>query len=276
MMAKKLGICLTGGGARGGYQIGALKALEDLGILKDVKAYAGTSIGSANAAVVASRSVDKAKDVWLNLPDDSIPKNAYQTEVKDDTKKRLIDMERGIYSLKTFEDTIIKAVDFKALKKKEVYATISHGGDADEGIFDLMRSSFAHYIKKEAKVYYMPLHELDAVKVQKSIVASCSIPVLFAPVTLEAKKYYDGGMFDNIPIKPLIDSGCDEIIIIHLHKHRFYKPQTLAPKVLFHEIKHVEGYLGRVMHFSKEHTLKLYELGYQDTMQYFKKQEGEG
>lgn len=270
MMSKKLGICLTGGGARGAYQIGALKALEDLHILKDVQAYSGTSIGSANAAVVASKSVEKAKDVWFNLPKDNIPKNTYQTASKDETKKRLIDMERGLYSLKTFEDIIIDAVDFDALKKQEVYVAISHGGDIDEGLFDLVRTSFQHYLKKEAKIFYMPLHEMDKLRVQKSIVASCSIPVLFAPVTFDDKKYYDGGVFDNVPIKPLIDAGCDEIIIIHLHKHRFYKPNNIAPNVIFHEIKHLKGSYGRILNFSKEQTTRLYELGYQDTTNYFK------
>lgn len=134
---------------------------------------------------------------------------------------------------------------------------------------ELIKASYRHYIQKESEVLYLPLQDLSANQAVKTIIASCSIPVLFPPVTLDGHKYYDGGVFDNVPIKPLVDNGCDEIIILHLHKHYFYDPYEIAPDVKFHEIKH-RGYLGGVLNFDYDHILELYEWGYNDTMGYFK------
>ena len=274
-MAKKLGICLTGGGSRGAYQIGALKALHELGILQKADAFSGTSIGSANAAVVATKPITRAVDVWFSLPEDNLKRNTHQSNSPGETRRRLLEIDRGIYSMDSFEDIIMHSVDFEAMKNKEVYATISKGGKSGEGFFELVRASYRHYIQKESKVVYMPLWKLTKKQVSKSIVASCSIPIFFAPVSMDENKYYDGGVFDNIPIKPLVESGCDEIIIIHLHRHLFYNPNTIAPNVKFHEIKH-KGYLGSVLNFSKDHILELYELGYKEAMEYFKTLENEG
>jgi|AntRauTorcE11898_2_1112593.scaffolds.fasta_scaffold03672_5 NTE family protein len=274
-MAKKLGVCLTGGGGRGAYQIGALKALHDLGILQKVDAFSGTSIGSANAAVIATRPISRAVDVWFSLPEDNFQRMSHQSDSPGEMRRRLLEIDRGIYSMDKFEDTIMHSVDFNAIKHKEVYATISKGGKKGEGFFELIRSSFRHYVQKESNVVYMPLWKLTEKQVIKSIVASCSVPIFFPPVSMDENKYYDGGVFDNIPIKPLVDSACEEIIIIHLHRHLFYNPNTVAPNVKFHEIKH-RGYLGSVLNFSQNHILELYELGYKETMDYYKPLESEG
>ncbi|MFW6285455.1 MAG: patatin-like phospholipase family protein [Bacillota bacterium] len=268
-MANKLGLCMTGGGSRGAYQIGAAKALHDLGIFSQIKAFSGTSIGAANAAILATRSIEKAKDVWFTIPQKNIPRNTHQTASKGETRRRLLEIDRGIYSMDAFEDILIKAIDFEKLKSQEVYATVSRGGKKEEGLLELVKASYRHYIQKESEAVYLPLHGLSKKQVLKSIIASCSIPILFSPVTLDDFKYYDGGVFDNVPIKPLVDAGCDEIIILHLHKHYFYDPYEVAPDVKFHEVKH-RGYLGGVLNFDYDHIMDLYKWGYEDCMAYFK------
>lgn len=265
-MGKKLGVCLTGGGARGAYQIGALKALENLGILSDVDAFSGTSIGAANAAVVASRSVDEAYRVWLNLPNKNIPR-------KPKTKKHPLDikLDNGLYSMDVFEDIIVDAIDYDELRKKEVYITISEGGSEQDGLIELLKFSYDYYIHNETHAQYLPLHKVSDEKIHKGIVASASIPIFFSPVKMDGKKYYDGGVFDNVPVKPLVENGCDEIIVIHLHKYRSQVPKDEFPDVKFHEIRHGSAIeLGRFLKFSAKQTKQLYEYGYQDTMEYFK------
>jgi len=263
-MGKKLGLCLTGGGARGGYQIGAMKALDELGILSNIHAYAGTSIGSANACVVASRGIKAAEDVWLNLPQENIPK----IKPSKPKKPRIV---TGRYSLEIFDKVMREAIDYEALKSKEVYITVSQGGPKDGGFMDLLKANFSHYVRKDSQVKYMPAHALDDETIHQCVMASCSIPLFFAPVDINDQHCFDGGMYDNIPVMPLIEAGCDEIIIVHLHKHRsrFFNPKKLAQDVCFHEIKHQGKELGPVLKFSLAHTNKLIELGYQETKAYF-------
>jgi predicted acylesterase/phospholipase RssA len=62
---RRIGLTLAGGGAKGAYQIGAIKALIEEGYRFD--AVAGTSIGAFNAILVFLGSIEKARNVWLSL-----------------------------------------------------------------------------------------------------------------------------------------------------------------------------------------------------------------
>ena len=266
-MSKKLGLCFTGGGARGAYQIGCAQALKELGLLDKVQVYSGTSIGAANVSVLASSSVEKTKEIWFNIPKNALSRD--ESLIRRFTKERLKMIDYGIYKMDTFEDIMMQDINYDVLKNKEVFVTVSEGGEDGKGIFELIKSTYDHYVKKDIKVLYLPLKELSKIECHKAIVASCSIPIIFPAVSSDHKKYYDGGVFDNIPIRPLIDAGCDEIIIVHLNKTRFFKTSKY-PGILFHEIKH-NGSLGGVLDFTNEHSKKIYDFGYQDTLVHFNK-----
>jgi predicted acylesterase/phospholipase RssA len=65
-MRMKIGLVLAGGGAKGAYQIGVWKALTERGVR--VSAFAGTSIGALNAAILASdRNPENACQAWRAL-----------------------------------------------------------------------------------------------------------------------------------------------------------------------------------------------------------------
>lgn len=49
----------------------------------------------------------------------------------------------------------------------------------------------------------------------KVIQASASIPVLFSPVKIKGDLYVDGGLFENLPVNPLINK-CDKIIAVNV------------------------------------------------------------
>ena len=64
-MKNKIGLALGGGGARGSYQIGILKALEEANILQDIHHISGTSIGSINTLMVMAKvSYDRMIEIW--------------------------------------------------------------------------------------------------------------------------------------------------------------------------------------------------------------------
>ena len=59
------GLVLEGGGAKGAYQIGAWKALKELGI--DIKGVAGTSVDALNGAMIVQDDFEKAYEVWHDV-----------------------------------------------------------------------------------------------------------------------------------------------------------------------------------------------------------------
>ncbi|MBQ1814997.1 MAG: patatin-like phospholipase family protein, partial [Ruminococcus sp.] len=63
-MQQTYGLVLAGGGAKGAYQIGAWRALRELGI--EFNAIAGTSIGAINGALMAQGSFETAMRFWSN------------------------------------------------------------------------------------------------------------------------------------------------------------------------------------------------------------------
>ena len=96
----------------------------------------------------------------------------------------------------------------------------------------------------------------------KTLLASCAIPVAFKPVQLGTETYYDGGILDNTPYQPLIDAGCDVIIVIDLF--------TFSPM----RIKKVEGVklftcypkrsLRGILDFNHKYIQRRFDLGYHD------------
>ncbi len=74
MTETRVGIVLSGGGAKGAYQVGVLKALQEMGA--QIDAIAGASIGALNGAILASapsmaEGIDRMEEVWLTLAEQS-------------------------------------------------------------------------------------------------------------------------------------------------------------------------------------------------------------
>jgi NTE family protein len=259
---RKIGLCLTGGGARGAYQVGALKVLEEQGILEQVEVISGTSIGSVNAALIATKTVDELKSLWVDYPAMDFDKTV--SIFKTLREKKMGVVNDGIYEIKALEGLLRKNLDVKALKKKEVYVTLSPAGMENEGAMGLLKASFKHYLKRDPQVIYSPLHEQDEELIYTQILASCSIPFVFPSVNLDGHQMFDGGLYDNVPVKPLVDAGCDTIIVIHLHRI-FFINKSKYPGIKFIEVRHWRS-LGGVLNFDSEQAQKRYDLGYLDMM----------
>jgi NTE family protein len=168
---------------------------------------------------------------------------------------------------------MMQHIDYETLKDKEVYITISESGEESKGILQLFSSTYKHYIKKDSKVHYLPLQNLDQETCLEVVKASCSIPVVFPAVVKDNKKYYDGGLFDNMPVLPLIETGCTEIYVVVIS---FLKQQVNIkkkyPNVKFHILKPSKS-LGKILDFGEKHSKRIYEMGYTDTIAYYKKLE---
>ena len=74
----KYGLVLAGGGARGAYQIGVMRAIRELGI--EISAVCGTSIGAINGALFAQGSYEKACEMWRDIRLENIIKSKCRTE----------------------------------------------------------------------------------------------------------------------------------------------------------------------------------------------------
>jgi len=263
----KIGLCLGGGGSRGAYQIGVGKALEELGIRARIDAFAGTSIGSVNAALLATMPAERALSLWLEASQDEI--KATEGTFRRLMKERAAIVESGLYSLAPLERRLRNVLDPAVLADREVFVTVSRGGGADEHFLGLMKSVYRHVLGKEQNVLYCPLGGESLDDAVSLLLASCSIPVAFPAVVNGERRYFDGGLYDNVPVKPLADAGCDTVIAVHLFALEFVD-RTRFPNVRIVEL-HPTSPLGWMLNFDPAKSQKLYRIGYEDTMKHFRK-----
>ena len=265
---KKIGLALAGGGARGAYQIGAWKALEELGIVDKISAYSGASVGSLNAALFAMGDYETAKEVWLGLDKDSLF-NIEKQIFKRIYKERLKFLNRGVFSTKRLEKLIDKTIDFKKIQEKEVYIATTLLGGAKSTFFDLLRTNYKHYFLDDNQISYHILSELTEEEMKKVMLASCATVTAYNtnPDTIEIN--YDGGILDNTPYQPLIEAGCEVIIIIDLFKTSFTKKKKVKGVRLV--TVHPKRSLRGVLDFNNKHIIRRFEHGYTDTLEKLKK-----
>ena len=172
----KIGIALSGGGARGVAHLGVLKALEEKGVV--ISAVSGTSAGSIVGAMYAyGYSPDEIFDILM--------KTSFLRKMRPALAMTgLLNIEK----LRKFFLEYLPENDFGLLKKKLAVAAT----EVNKG-----------------QITYFSEGELIT-----PILASCCVPILFNPVKCRGGLYVDGGLLDNLPVEP-IKSSVDFMIGSH-------------------------------------------------------------
>lgn len=254
---KTYAIALEGGGARGSYQVGAWKALEEAGIR--YHAVSGTSVGALNGALMVMGDLEKAIRIWENIRfsqvmdvDDEDMKNLLALNLRDVDWKGQIEMIRKVVSNRGFDITPLRQwvdslVDEELIRSSE-------------------RELFVHtYSISEMKGLELRAKELTEVgEIKEMLLASAYFPA-FRNEQLGGKRYTDGGMMDVIPIHALVEYGCREIIAIRLNCPGVEKSFKVPRYVHVHTVMPSRE-LGGLLEFDAEQSRKNMTLGYYDTM----------
>lgn len=164
-----IGVVLSGGGARGWAHIGLLKALDEEGI--QIDAVSGVSAGSIVGVLYANGNTA-----------DEILEIVRETDMFKILRKGLLPFMTGAFSsLGHLEHQLKRFLpenSFAALKKK-MYVTAVN---LNTGKAEVFSSGELH----------------------KPVMASCAVPLLFAPVKIGDYLYSDGGVLNNLPVEPLL------------------------------------------------------------------------
>lgn len=190
-MAVKNALVLSGGGAKGAYQIGALKQIEkELGIEFDV--IAGVSVGAINGAFLATDQRDLLYQLWSTIKEEdiqikkSIPGLVWQYAMHK------IGIGKPPFSV--YDNHPIKKKLQNFLQHKNLKIPFHAGRvDIDNGV----------YISKTNS------EDLD-----RQVLASASIPVVWEPVELYGRKWVDGGIRNISPIGDVLSYNPDNVFII--------------------------------------------------------------
>lgn len=173
----KLGVALSGGGARGFAHAGALQALEEVGLRPDV--IAGVSAGSVISAFYAAGVVPSLMPTIFS-------------NVKFKTCCELSVNKGGLFKIDKFETFVDKALRGHKLIEDLPIPTYICATDIDHGV---------------------PV-AFDSGPIAKCVAASCSIPILFNPIVIDGVSYVDGGVLRNLPAWAIRDK-CEQLIGIN-------------------------------------------------------------
>lgn len=174
----RLGVALSGGGARGFAHVGVLKALEEAGLKPDV--IAGVSAGSVAAVLYAA-----------GVPVDEMLEMFTSTKFSDFCKLSISKGE-GVFSLTKFKRFIEKATGVELLEELKIPTYI--------GVTDLDKGVPAQF---------------SSGPIGERVMASCSIPIVFQPVKIEGTHYVDGGVLRNLPAW-IIRDKCEKLIGVNV------------------------------------------------------------
>lgn len=242
----KLGLALSGGGARGYAHLGALKALNERGIYPDI--ISGTSVGSLIGTLYADGYT----------PDEmySFAKSLKLRELVETTIPR---------------DGIFKATGIGAILRKYLRAKTF------EELKTPVRVVASDIECGKVKVF-------EEGKIIPTVVASCSVPIVFTPVEIDGHHYVDGGLLMNFPVSTIRDV-CDKVIGIDISPVIAVKYDRSMTYIVERAMNYMvgantakerkacdvlieSGEVSKYSLFDFKHVEEIYEKGYEAAVQY--------
>lgn len=202
-----LGVALGGGGLKGVAHIGALKALEELGVHIDY--LSGTSSGSIMAAFYA-----------MGLTPDEMIKytKEYYKSITTISKRPIISAIGNFF--------VTKKVNIPGIINGEKVENLVNKLSEDKNIINIkdIKIPFAvvtvdaistkEYILSSVEIQKKSAENgyINDISIGKAIRASMAFPGIFTPCDYKEYSFMDGGTKDNLPIQVLKDMGADKTL----------------------------------------------------------------
>ncbi len=243
-------LLLGAGGAKGAFQIGAWEALAQAGMLGNIKAVAGCSVGALNAVLFALGDLAFAREIWHKItPADLIAKGTDGEFLSRDGLIRTIDQ----LPLEKISQSPIK-----------IFVSV-------------------HHVKSGQPVFF-ELNDLPNDSIRTLLLASSAIPHVYAPEHYLGEEYIDGSATPEGDqcISPVYACGHRDIIMVSLrsqfslyggqnvglHRNGSRNLADLYPDARFTVIKPLKP-LGSLvkgtLDFAPDRIRKRMEQGYEDT-----------
>jgi len=231
-----LALVLTGGGARSAYQIGVLRALRELiprGRMP-FNVIVGTSAGAVAAAVLASqahhwrKAVIGLEDVWANFHVDQVfsvdpvhmLRSGLRWVLSLATGGLLVRAPKSVLDNAPLRELLMRHVHWDGVRtsiergqlRAVALCATSYDSGQSVAFYDGM-TEIGDWARSQ-RVGYRAKLTLD------HLMASLSIPMLFAPMPLEHEFYGDGAMRQMNPLSPAVHLGAERLLILGVRARR--------------------------------------------------------
>ena len=253
MVMNMLAVVLSGGGAKGAYELGVWKALKKLHIKYDI--VTGTSIGALNGMMMVQKEYYKCLRLWKNINYDTIFENFKKVNNSQEMYLEYLNkLVNGGIDTSKIEQLINNYYKPQKLYNSKIkYGVVSYN------------------LTKKSVVYSTKLNT-NPKKLKKYILASATCFPVFKPTKINNQLLVDGGYYDNLPINLAVDLGATEIIAVDLRAIGIKK--SISNKNIKVTYIKPNNKLDSFLMFDSNVTKKMINLGYNDALKKFNKLDG--
>ena len=190
-----VGLVLSGGMAKGAYQIGALQAIREVFQPSDIKFVSGASIGALNAYAFLTQGLSKGIELWKS--------------VNSKNNRRFVTALLKSCFMQDAIKTIISNVEIK----NTFYTPLVN--------------------LKKRNLIYADIGKVPKENIEAYLRASVSMPIFNSGVQIDGERYFDGAMIDNIPIHPILKHKIDYVVCIYFDNYNYiFESRYFDNKVL--------------------------------------------
>lgn len=261
LVPSETALVLGGGGAKGAYEVGAIAALDELGI--KAGSVFGTSVGALHAAMYAQGSMDAAAALWDNIRLSDVVSEESLAIADDaenifDHPEKLLEFitryaqKKGV-DVSPLMDILHKLIDEDKIRRSGVHL----------GIVTTRFPSLAMVEKR--------LDEMETGSLIDWLMASASCFPIFPMKQVGGDRYIDGGFCDNTPVEMAVRSGARDIVAIDIGKHRSHTQYDRRPNITYIRTSQP---LGGLLTLDSALSACNRILGYNDVMRAFGRMRG--
>lgn len=261
LVPSETALVLGGGGAKGAYEVGAIAALDELGI--KAGSVFGTSVGALHAAMYAQGRMDAAAALWDNIRLSDVVSEESLAIADDaenifDHPEKLLEFitryaqKKGV-DVSPLTDILHKLIDEDKIRRSGVHL----------GIVTTRFPSLAMVEKR--------LEEMETGSLIDWLMASASCFPIFPMKQVGGDRYIDGGFCDNTPVEMAVRSGARDIVAIDIGKHRSHTQYDRRPNITYIRTSQP---LGGLLTLDSALSARNRILGYNDVMRAFGRMRG--
>lgn len=257
---KRIGLILPGGGARGAYQVGVLKALAEILPRRAPNPFSvisGTSAGAISSAVLASQArvfrhaAADLERVWGHFRSHHVFRCDSLTMMKSSLHWAAAIMfgglgvgnPRALLDNSPLREMLGRAINLNAIQES-----------IDRGYLDAVAVTAAGYGSARSVSFYQgrDSHEpWDRVRrvgrpariTLDHLMASIAVPMMFPPVMIQREYFGDGAMRQATPLAPAVHLGADRLLVIGVRDEEADPPPGPDDEVPYPSMGRIAGYV---------------------------------
>lgn len=238
---------MPGGGARGAFQVGVLKAVAQIlpkNTANPFPIISGTSAGAVNSVVLASRAqhfrsaVAELEKVWGHFRCHHVYKTDHLTMLKS-SMHWFFSIVLGGWFVGTPKSLLDNSPLRELLSRNVLFPRIREAIDA--GCLEAVAVTAASYGSARSKTFFEGADDLGNWERTRRlgertdlnldyVMASIAVPMLFPPQRIGNEYYGDGAMRQATPLSPAVHLGADRILVVGIRDELGDKePTVLGP-----------------------------------------------